>query len=79
MKICNGQSYVSADRARHDKLVMLVEKMLALTPKLRAAKTDSEKAMLQNAVSKTDHDIDALVYDIYALTPEEIALVEGGK
>ena len=62
--------------ARHGKLVMLVEKMLALTPKLRPAKTDSEKATLQNAVSKTDHDIDALVYDIYALTPEEKALVE---
>ena len=66
-----------ADKARHDKLVMLVEKMLALTPKLRAAKTDAEKATLQNAVSKTDHDIDALVYELYALTPDEIALVEG--
>jgi hypothetical protein len=69
----------NADKARHDKLVMLVEKMLALTPKLRAAKTDAEKATLQNAVSKTDHDIDALVYELYALTPEEIALVEGRK
>ena len=68
-----------ADKARHDKLVMLVEKMLALTPKLRAAKTEAEKATLQNAVSKTDQDIDALVYDLYALTPDEIALVEGGK
>ena len=68
-----------ADKARHDKLVMLVEKMLALTPKLRAAKTEAEKATLQNAVSKTDHDIDALVYELYALTPDEIALVEGGQ
>ena len=68
-----------ADHARHDKLVMLVEKMLALTPKLRAAKTEAEKATLQNAVSKTDHDIDALVYELYALTPDEIALVEGAQ
>ena len=67
-----------ADRARHDKLVTLVDKMLVLTPKLRAAK-DSEKATLQNAVSKTDHDIDALVYELYGLTPEEVALVEGGR
>jgi len=59
-----------------DKLVMLVEKMLALTPKLRAAKTEAEKATLQNAVSKTDQDIDALVYELYAITPDEIALVE---
>ena len=70
---------VKSDRARHDKLVMLVEKMLALTPKLRAAKTEAEKATLQNAVSKTDHDIDALVYELYALTPDEIALVEGAQ
>ena len=62
-----------------NKLVMLGEKMLALTPKLRAARTDSEKVTLQNAVSKTDQDIDALVYELYALTPEEIALVEGAK
>jgi hypothetical protein len=37
-----------------------------------------EKATLQNAVTATDRQIDGLVYDLYALTPEEIALVEGG-
>ena len=65
-------------RARHDRLVGLVEKMLALVPKLRAAKTDAERQALQNAVSATDQQIDALVYELYGLTPEEIALVEGG-
>ncbi|MEY2879507.1 MAG: hypothetical protein RLZZ15_1887, partial [Verrucomicrobiota bacterium] len=65
------------DRARHDRLVALVDKMLALTPKLRAATVDSERATLQNAVAATDRAIDALVYELYALTPEEIALVEG--
>ena len=48
-----------ADRARHDRLVTLVDKMLALTPKLRA--------------------IDVLVYELYGLTSEEIALVEGSS
>jgi hypothetical protein len=62
---------------RCDSVAMLVEKMLALTPKLRAATKDAEKATLQNAVSKTDHDIDALVYELYGLSEEEIALVEG--
>ena len=66
------------DRARHDKLLALVDKMLALTPKLRAAKSDTERATLHNAVSATDRQIDALVYELYGLTPEEIALVEGG-
>ena len=68
-----------ADKARHDKLVALVDKMLGLMPKLRAATADSEKAVLQNAVTATDQQIDALVYELYGLTPEEIKLVEGGQ
>ena len=54
-----------------------MDKLLALTPKLRAAKTDSERQTLQNAVTATDQQIDALVYELYGLTEEEIALVEG--
>ena len=65
-----------ADRTRHDRLVALVEKMLALTPKLRAATGEHERATLQNAVTATDNQIDQLVYELYDLTPEEIALVE---
>jgi len=66
-----------ADKARHDKLVGLVEKMLALTPKLRGATSESEKAALQNAVTTTDAEIDRLVYELYGLTEEEIKIVEG--
>ncbi len=66
-----------ADKARHDKLVVLVDKMLGLMPKLRAATAESEKAVLQNAVTATDQEIDKLVYALYGLTAEEIALVEG--
>jgi hypothetical protein len=65
------------DKSRHDQLVALVDKMLALTPKLRAATAESEKAVLQNAVAATDQQIDALVYELYGLTDDEIKLVEG--
>ena len=68
-----------ADKSRHDKLVMLVDKLLGLMPKLRAATAESEKAVLQNAVTATDQQIDQLVYELYGLTPEEIKLVEGGQ
>ena len=47
-------------------------------PKLRAAKSDSEKATLQNAVAAADQKIDALVYELYGLTKAEIKLVGGG-
>jgi uncharacterized coiled-coil protein SlyX len=67
----------SVEKAQHDKLVALVEKMLALTPKLRGATSESEKAALQNAVTTTDAEIDRLVYELYGLTEEEIKIVEG--
>ena len=57
--------------------IKLVDKMLALAPKLRAAKSDSERATLQNAVTATDRQIDALVYELYGLTEDEIRIVEG--
>ncbi len=66
------------DRARHNRMVELVDKMLALVPKLRVAKDERERAALQNAVDATDRQIDQLVYELYGLTPAEIALVEGG-
>lgn len=59
------------------RLAALAEKMQKVAEALAAAKTDAEKATLQNAVTKTDREIDQLVYQLYALTPEEIALVEG--
>jgi len=65
------------DRASHDKLVGLVEKMLALTPKLRGATSESEKATLHNAITTTDAEIDRLVYELYGLTKKEIKIVEG--
>ncbi|MDD4996849.1 MAG: N-6 DNA methylase, partial [Syntrophales bacterium] len=68
-----------ADKARHDKLVLLVDKMLALTPKLHGATSESEKAALQNAITTTDTEIDQLVYELYGLTEEEIKIVEGER
>lgn len=48
-------------------------------PRLRAATADSEKSVRQNAAPATDRQIDQLVYELYQLTPEEIALVEGAE
>jgi hypothetical protein len=42
------------------------------------ARTETERATLRNAVAATDGQIDALVYELYDLTPAEIALVEKG-
>jgi hypothetical protein len=43
---------------------------------LRTAASESEKTTLLNAVTATDQQIDQLVYNLYGLTPDEIALIE---
>jgi len=53
--------------------------MLTLTPKLRDAKSESEKAALESAIATTDAQIDRLVGDLYGLTDEEIQIVEGSS
>ncbi|MDO8263929.1 MAG: N-6 DNA methylase [Gallionella sp.] len=65
------------DPHKHDKLVALVEKMLALHQQLTAAKTPQDTTLLQRQIDATDKQIDQLVYALYGLTDEEIALVEG--
>ena len=75
-----------ADVARHDQLVALVERMLALHERARGysrgadastlAHTPHDKTLLQRQIDATDREIDRLVYALYDLTPEEIAIVE---
>lgn len=65
-----------ADKARHDRIVALVTQMLALNEYLQKAKTDQEMRLVQQEIDATDVKIDALVYELYGLTAEEIAVVE---
>jgi len=64
-----------AEKAAHDKLVSLVERMLALHK--QSARTPQEKEMIRREIESTDRAIDALVYELYGLTEEEIKIVEG--
>lgn len=66
----------SADRARHDRMVALVERMLTLHRQLAAAKTGPEQTQLQRQIEATDRQIDRLVYELYDLTADEINIVE---
>jgi hypothetical protein len=64
------------DRSRHDKMVNLVESMLDLNKRLRAAKTAHEKDSLQRQIDATDLQIDRLVYELYDLTDDEVKIIE---
>ena len=44
--------------------------------RLQTAKTDHERNVLERQIAATDNEIDALVYELYDLTQEEIAIVE---
>lgn len=68
-----------AEKARHDRMVELVERMLDLHKQLAAAKTDHAKTNLQRQIDATDAQIDKPVYELYELTPDEIKIVEGTK
>jgi len=65
------------DKARHDKLVSLVEQMLAAKPQLACAQSDKDKDFYENKCVGLDRLIDALVYNLYGLTDDEIKIVEG--
>jgi len=65
-----------ADKARHDRMVELVEQMLALHKQLATAKTAHAKTNLQRQIDATDAQIDKLVYELYGLTEDEIKIVE---
>jgi hypothetical protein len=66
-----------ADVARHERIVELVNSILALHRQLAAATSEAQKAVTRRQIDATDAEIDRLVYDLYGLTAEEIAIVEG--
>jgi hypothetical protein len=66
----------ASDRARHDRIVHLVEQMLSLHKQLAAAKTPQEQTVLKRQIDVTDRQLDQLVYELYGLTDEEIRIVE---
>jgi predicted type IV restriction endonuclease len=65
---------VSNEKAQHDKMVSLVERMLALHK--QNPKTPQEQERVKREIESTDRGIDKLVYELYGLTEEEIKIVE---
>lgn len=77
VSICRSTNL--ADVARHDRMVSLVDRMLALHKQLPDAATPHERTAQQRQIEATDGQIDALVYELYGLTKEEIRIVEGSQ
>ena len=59
-------------------MVLLVEQMLDAKKFLQTARTDKDKTFYEDKCNALDRQIDKLVYELYALTPDEIKIVENG-
>ncbi len=64
-----------ADKSRHDKMVALVERMLELHKQKQASKSDTARERIQREINITDEQIDALVYELYGLTKDEVKII----
>ena len=67
------------DAARHDRIVALVDEMLALQREYAAAQRtfgDARESLARH-IAAVDAAIDREVYALYGLTEEEIKTVEG--
>ena len=64
------------DCARHDRMVSLVDRMMALHKRLKSAESDREREALQVEINATDSSIDRLTYELYGLSGEEIEIME---
>ncbi len=66
-----------ADKARHDEMVKLVDRMLELNKQKHSAKlAPSQVERVDREIAATDGEIDNLVYDLYAITDEERKVIE---
>jgi type I restriction-modification system DNA methylase subunit len=67
-----------AEKSHHDRMVKLVDSMLALHKQLAEAKSAAQKEIIQRQINATDAEIDRLVYELYGLTDDEIKIVQEG-
>jgi hypothetical protein len=70
----------SFEKARRDKMVALVDRMLELNQKKHSGKlAPSELDRLEREIASTDREIDDLVYKLYEITQEEGKVVERAR
>jgi hypothetical protein len=65
-----------SDKSRHERMVSLVEQLLGLRETLASADSERSREALRRQIAAAEAEVDRLVYDLYGLTEEEIAIVE---
>jgi len=75
--ICALDVSLAGEKSQRDEMVRLVQTMLEAKAALAKAQTDKDRNFYEAKSASLDRQIDALVYRLYGLTAEEIAIVEG--
>ena len=65
------------EKEMHDKMVALVDSIIALNKKLAVEKNPNAVTMVSRQINAVDKQIDALVYKLYNLSDEEVKIIEG--
>ena len=64
------------EKAIHDNLVSLVDRMLELNKKKAALPPSAERDKIEREIAVTDEKIDEIVYRLYGVTDEERGMIE---
>lgn len=65
------------DKEMHDKIVNLVDNIIALNKKLSVEKNPNSITIINRQINSIDRQIDKLVYQIYNLDESDIKIIEG--
>jgi len=66
-----------SEKALHDRLVSLVDRMLDLHKKKNSLPPSAEREKIEREITVTDEKIDEIIYGLYGIKEEEIRIVEG--
>lgn len=67
------------NQAKHDNISSHVQQMLETQKLLHSSKSESDKGLYKQKTEILDGQINALVYDLYGLSKDEIAIIKNGK
>ena len=66
----------SSHKEVHDKIVVLVDNIIALNKKLSAEKNPNSITIINRQINAVDKQIDSLVYKLYNLSEDEIKIID---
>ncbi len=66
----------TADKKQQEEMIKLVDQLLKLNEDIKSATLQSKIDQIQSRIDYCEQGINQIVYQLYGLTQEEIAMVE---